>query len=362
VIDRPTSIPELVRRRRSPFVRGSVEARRRIGGAIAHLTSVDSRVSVLDVLSPSIIKPLVRRRAWWFDAFRDRSVLDSIEWAVERMPSGPRVAIAWTPTVAPALERLGVEVVFDSLDNWLLHPTLRAHAVDAIDGYRRILPGAAAVFASGPASAKVLARWSPHVEVLQNGVDPKQFASPGPRPTDLPNGPVVLYAGKLADRIDTELINSVSARLSAVQFVFVGPLLRREVGRQLRRHPNVHVLGDRPYALIPSYLSHSDLIWIPHRVGEGETGGDPIKMYEAWAAGRQVVTTPIDGIDRWHDRLFIVGSAEATTKTIAGLLDGTVPPKPVSVPHGRSWDEIAADLLRTLTTQTGHNGPSDPGL
>jgi glycosyltransferase involved in cell wall biosynthesis len=361
VIDRPTSIPELVRRRRSPFVNGSIEARRRIGGTIAQVTSVDAHVSVLDILSPAIIEPLVRRRGWWFDAFRDARVLDSIMWAVERMPSGRRVAIAWTPTVAPALERLGVDIVFDSLDNWLLHPTLRAHAVDAVDGYRRILPGAAAVYASGPASAKVLERWSPHVDVLQNGVDPGQFASPGPRPADLPIGPVVLYAGKLADRIDTELINAVSGRLSAVQFVFLGPLLRREVGRQLRRHPNVHVLGDRPYALIPSYLAHSDVIWIPHRVGEGETGGDPIKMYEAWAAGRQVVTTPIDGIDQWQDRLFIVGSAEATIETIAGLLEGTVPPKPVSVPHERSWDAIAADLLRTLMTPFGHEGRTDPG-
>jgi hypothetical protein len=95
-------------------------------------------------------------------------------------------------------------------------------------------------------------------------------------------------------------------------------------------------------------LFHADLTWIPHRVGEGETGGDPIKMYEAWAAGRQVITTPIDGIQAWERQLFVVDSADAAVETIGGLLDGTIAPKPVSVPEERTWASIADVLVRSV--------------
>jgi glycosyltransferase involved in cell wall biosynthesis len=349
VIDRPTSVPELVRRRRLPFVRGRREARKVVRRTVGQVTAVGGGVSVLDVLSPAIIKPLLRRRAWWFDAFEDRDVLALIAWAARRLPATGRVlAVAWTPTVAPALERLDVDVVFDSLDNWLIHPTLRQHARQAIEGYQRILPRAAAVFASGPASVTVLSRWSRNVQLLQNGVDPEAFKTPGRRPRDMPDGPVVLYAGKLADRIDAELIDQVAARLPTVRFLFVGPVLQLDVQRRLGRRHNVQVLGDRPYEQIPSYLFHADLTWIPHRVGEGETGGDPIKMYEAWAAGRQVITTPIDGIQAWERQLFVVDSADAAVETIGGLLDGTIAPKPVSVPEERTWASIADVLVRSV--------------
>ena len=87
------------------------------------------------------------------------------------------------------------------------------------------------------------------------------------------------------------------------------------------------------------------MAWIPHRVGPGETGGDPIKLYEYWAAGRQVVTTSIDGMDRNADQVHIIHNAAETADVIQGLLDETLRPKSTNIPLDRTWRAIAHTLL-----------------
>ena len=79
-------------------------------------------------------------------------------------------------------------------------------------------------------------------------------------------------------------------------------------------------------------------------MGEGETGGDPIKLYEYWAAGRQVISTRIDGIDQWAARLHLVDTAAEAVGAIQALLAG-VGTTDVSVPEDRTWQVIAERLL-----------------
>ena len=93
--------------------------------------------------------------------------------------------------------------------------------------------------------------------LLPNGVDPEAFAGPVQRPADLPAPPIVGYAGKLAERIDDELVAAVARELPDVQFVFVGPVLDAGAIRAMRRQPNVQVLGDRPYRDLPAYCAPS---------------------------------------------------------------------------------------------------------
>jgi glycosyltransferase involved in cell wall biosynthesis len=291
------------------------------------------------------VAPLRRRRGWWFDVFADADVRAAIDEAVSRVLGAPSDTIAWVPTVAPVLFGRSGRVAFDSLDNWVIHPTLRRHAADAEAAYASILPRADRVFASGPASARVLARWRPDVALLPNGVDVDAFEAPISRPKDLPTAPIVGYAGKLAERIDDELVATIARDLSEVQFVFVGPVLNASAIRAMRKRPNVQILGDRKYRDIPAYLRSFDVAWIPHRVGEGETGGDPIKLYEYWAAGRQVVSTRIDGSEAWSAQVHLVDDAGQAAAAIRGLLAGETARLPTSIPAGRTWDEIAAAIL-----------------
>jgi glycosyltransferase involved in cell wall biosynthesis len=346
VIDRPVSRAERLLRRTGAFVGGRVVGTTMLGGRTARLTAVGERTTVLDIADPTLIGPVTKRRGWWFDVFAEPATIDCIRWAIESCDAGGAPWIAWHPAIVGAVQALNpARFVFDSLDNWLIHPVLSEEANRATAAYAELLPRAQATFVSGPASARALAEWAPDAHILANGVDPSLFVGPFERPGDFPPSPVVGYVGKLARRIDDELVAETAARLPEVSFTFLGPTLERLALRSMARQPNVALMGDRPYVLVPNYLSAFDVAWIPHRVGAGETGGDPIKLYEYWAAGKQVVTTLIDGMAANLEQVHTVRTSAEAANVIRGLLDGTVPPKPTHIPPDRTWAAIAARLL-----------------
>ena len=61
---------------------------------------------------------------------------------------------------------------------------------------------------------------------------------------------------------------------------------------------SVRLLGPRPYADVPGYLQHADVIVVPHRVDAFTESLDPIKAYECLAVARPVVATPVAGLSR----------------------------------------------------------------
>lgn len=349
VVDRPVSLAERMARHTRGRARGRVIATRRRGAYQASLTTVRDRTTVLDIGVPDLLRPVRTPRVWWFEIFARPAVLDLIEWAADQCCGANPAVLAWTPTVWPAVERLRPGAfVYDSLDNWLLHPQLRLQAALAEASYAAMLPTASAVVVSAPRSHDVLTRWFDPVEVIPNGVTPAQFDRTPVRPADLPPGPIVGYAGSMGPRLDTALIVEVARRMPRVQFVFIGQALDRSTVRRVAASPNVVVLGDRHYDRLPDYLGSFDVAWIPHAVGRSESGGDPIKMYEYWAAGREVVATPIDGLGRSADRLHLVQTAAEAVEVITGLLDGTRPRKRATVPLERTWAAIADRLVTLL--------------
>lgn len=348
IVDRPVSLAERWIRRQDPLAQGRVMDDWRRDGVHATLTRAESGAHVLDLSVRDVVQPVLRPRRWWFQTFSSPGVKAAVQDAIRRLQLTQPAAIAWTPTAAGTLAAIEWRsLVFDSLDNWLLHPVLRREAREAAEAYARILPMSSSVVASAEASAVLLRQWAPLVEVLPNGVDPERFRDVADRADDLPAGPVVGYSGKLGRRIDTDLVHQVAALLPQVTFVFVGPALDSSV-RPLTRQPNVLLLGDRHPDLLPRYLRGFDVGWIPHRVGDGESGGDPIKLYEYVAAGLPVLTTRIDGWQEWGSLARSFGTAAEATIIIRELLDPDRSRPSVGVPVDRTWDHIATRLLDML--------------
>jgi len=346
VINRPVSLAERVVRSRRKAVKSATIASRRSAGRRVTLAAVREGVLTVDVDVPSVIGPLLNARGWWFDVFADPWVIDGVLWALSEVNAVGAPTIAWLPTVSKTVIATDPSsLVFDSLDNWLLHPVLRRQAPRARRAYAELLPRADQVFASAPRSAEVLSEWCEGVQILPNGVDSAMFRKRLPRPADVPAGIIVGYAGKLAHRIDTELVCGVARQLPHVTFVFVGPVLDRRAVQPIQALSNVLFLGDRHYARLPGYLQHFDVAWIPHRVGDGESGGDPMKLYEYWAAGRPVVSSRIDGMDQWQGRVALIETVEAAVAAIERLL---ISPGVQVVPPEREWSAITDKLVQAL--------------
>jgi glycosyltransferase involved in cell wall biosynthesis len=148
------------------------------------------------------------------------------------------------------------------------------------------------------------AKVRPDAVYLPNAVDYEHFALPPvPLPRDsqmaavmASSKPVAGYVGALAEWFDYELLGEVAARRADWQFVLIGPSLdlsARERGRNLLGRENVFYLGPRRYEDLPAYLQRFDVAMIPFVINDITQATSPLKLYEYWAAGKPVVTTPL---------------------------------------------------------------------
>ena len=126
---------------------------------------------------------------------------------------------------------------------------------------------------------------------IPNGADYDHFAAAAPVPPEysrIPE-PRVVYAGSLEPWFDVDVVAAAARARPQVSWVIIGPA-RIPMGT-LAGLPNVHLLGPRPYAVLPGYIAHAQAGIIPFRPSEQIDAVNPIKLYEYLAAGIPVVAT-----------------------------------------------------------------------
>ena len=131
--------------------------------------------------------------------------------------------------------------LYDVTDDWLLASMTRRERRRLAERDRSLLEIAQVVVVCSPNLAKSRGQRRA-VELIPNGVDTALFRDPQPRPSDLPKGPIALYAGVLhEDRLDIELCVELATRHNDICLVLVGPdALRSSTSARLRQSTNVH--------------------------------------------------------------------------------------------------------------------------
>lgn len=310
---------------------------------LPRFVSIEARRN-LRVLRP--VKPLPRR----FGSSSDRLLRRQVLLAAHACGLG-RSAILWINdvTYAPLAETTGWPSVYDVSDDWLLAP----FGDREIDRLRRLdelaLQLADEVVVCSEALEQSRGRHR-RVHLIPNAADVEHFRRPQKRPADLPQAPVALYAGTMHDaRIDVSLVTGTAAALPDVQFVLVGPdALGRESRRALEAAPNVQLLGPRPYADLPGYLRHADVLIVPHRLSPFTESLDPIKAYEFLAVGTPTVATPVPGFREYPDA-FEIATGEVFGTRVRALLDH---PRTESDIEPPTWDARAAAFEEVLLQAT----------
>ena len=106
--------------------------------------------------------------------------------------------------------------------------------------------------------------------------------------------PIAGYYGALARWFDYALLEATAQRRPDWSFVLIGPDHDGSLARSgVARLPNVHWLGTRPYVALPGYLHRFDVATIPFAINEITLATSPLKLYEYFAAGRPVISTPM---------------------------------------------------------------------
>jgi glycosyltransferase involved in cell wall biosynthesis len=174
------------------------------------------------------------------------------------------------------------------------------------------------VIASAEDLAERCRRYSKNVQYVPHGVDYEHFAealTPGVLPDGLANipEPRIGFFGLIHEWVDTELIGRL-ADVLPYSFVVIGSA-KTDLA-DLKRRPNVFVLGRKPYAELPQYSRGFHAAIVPFRMTDLTLSVNPIKLREYAAAGLPVVSSPLpevrkcadiavcaDTFDEWVDAL-----------------------------------------------------------
>lgn len=289
------------------------------------------------------------RRKWWVRSLKFES----------KAPIRARAALVWNPIAGAHLLGSAIEadrVVVDLLDDWSLHIAFRPIRREVERAYERIFELADTITANSEGTVALAARFGREAELITNGCDPELFEQAGDRRT--PDGPLVIgYVGKLSERLDVDLIEQTATALPSVTFQVSGPFAaasRTTVARikSLDRLPNVNVGGNIPYEQLPSVIATWDIGWVPHRLGEGEVGGDVMKIYEYRAAGLPTVITPVIGADRKLPGVSVAADVDETVVAFQQILGSTDSSRPgrqrISLDPKMTWKFKSSRILKLL--------------
>ena len=134
---------------------------------------------------------------------------------------------------------------------------------------------------------------------IPNGVNYQHFAqnslAPPPEYQRLQK-PIAVFAGRLMEFVDFQLIEYIARELPQLQLVIIAP--PQQAGTMLPRLPNLHLLGPKPHAQLPAFFQHAQIGLIPFCIPKSQQLDwtryiAPLKLWEYLAAGLPVVSTPL---------------------------------------------------------------------
>jgi glycosyltransferase involved in cell wall biosynthesis len=226
--------------------------------------------------------------------------------------------------------------------------------VGASDAIIRELPG------RGPAIGRV----------LPNGADAALFHSRihQPVPEDLRAipSPRIGYIGAINLKVDTERIGRLAILRPDWHWALVGPI--KDDGTAgaaaglnvLKRLPNVHFLGNKPYAAVPSYAAHMDVNTMCYRQqGDGWwLGISPLKLFEYLAVGKPIVSSDVEAVRSQAHLIHIAHTDEDWLHALQIALTTGGPGTPdqrIAAAFDNSWDHRVSDLENLIRQHTEQN-------
>lgn len=102
--------------------------------------------------------------------------------------------------------------------------------------------------------------------------------------------PIVGYYGAVAPWLDYRLLNALTEARPGYHFVFIGEDYKHALNNLTIRE-NVHYLGMKEYADLPSYSAWFDCAIVPFQLGSIAQSTSPVKLFEYMAMGTPTVCT-----------------------------------------------------------------------
>ncbi len=196
---------------------------------------------------------------------------------------------------------------------------------------------------------------NPRTYFIPHGVDVAHFSRALDPATVVPSEilrlpkPVIGFFGLLADWVDLDIIGALARARPHWSFALVGKV-QTDLGA-VASLPNVHLLGQQPYAALPAYCRGFDVGLIPFRMNELTLRVNPLKLREYLAAGLPVVSTPLPEVVRYHGVVHIAFNKDSFLQEIEAALKERSREndrRRVDTMRSEGWEARVADMSRII--------------
>ncbi|MDP9472077.1 MAG: glycosyltransferase, partial [Chloroflexota bacterium] len=304
-----------------------------------------------------------RETYWWL--VRDLLLREGWAESSAGTLTATRPLVAWfyTPTPWYLLDQLPAHlVVYDVMDDLT---SFKGAAADLPWRESQLLAEADLVFAGGRSLYAARKDRHPGVHLFPSGVDAAHFARAldprtevPPEIADLPR-PVLGYYGVIDERIDLDLLGALARRCPAWSFVLVGPLAKREPAH-LPCAPNLHYVGQQPYARLPAFLKGFDVCLMPFALNDATRSISPTKALEYMAARKPIVSTPVpDVVAHWSEAVMVAPGTDGFEDVIVAALAETEAPRvereacQAHMVGHNGWEHIAEEMRGLIDAALG---------
>ncbi|HKQ63055.1 MAG TPA: glycosyltransferase [Candidatus Polarisedimenticolaceae bacterium] len=269
---------------------------------------------------------------------------------------GQERPILWTymPNVNRLLGRLGERrVVYHCVDEYAAFSGVPRAAIARME--RELVRRADVVLTSSEQLRRERMPFNPNTHFVSHGVDLEHFAGAldprTPQPPELralPR-PVIGFIGLVADWVDLSLIHAVARAYPQGSVVLIGKTATDVTA--LRGIGNIHLLGRRPYTVLPGYCRGIDVAIVPFRINELTLRANPLKLREYLAAGLPVVSTRLPEVERYAELVQLAdGPAEFVGAVARALHQRSADEarRRAAAMRGESWETRVEEISTIL--------------
>jgi glycosyltransferase involved in cell wall biosynthesis len=273
--------------------------------------------------------------------------------------------IIWVyhPGYGDALDRLPRKLlIYDCVDNYSAFPAYRDDPDWLMAREERLCRKADLVTATSQALFDSKRHMNPdNTYLVENVGDADHFMAALNPEMDLPADlakipqPRVVFIGAVSDyKLNSSWLLHIARSRPDWNVVVIGPVGMSDPGTdvgELSASPNVHLMGHRPYASLPSYLSGAQAAVIPYRVNDYTESVFPIKFFEFLASGTPVVISALPALEKFYDVVevarnedeFLVGCERALSDT-----DEEKRARRVALAETHSWPKRIGDIMTRI--------------
>jgi glycosyltransferase involved in cell wall biosynthesis len=250
---------------------------------------------------------------------------------------------------APSIElreRFGWRIIYDCHDLLAGFTNVASEIIEAESG---VLESSNwVVFSSEYLAAHTPEATAERLTLVRNALDATWVKRVQPRWNADRNTRVIGYFGALQDWFDAEAVEQAAAAHPTFEFRIIGRIEDSLLKERLVRFPNVHLAGELAHSDLPNQLAEFDVGIIPFHVRQLTMATDPIKLYEYFAAGIPIVSSPLPEVARFGELVYIAAAPSewpSQIETAARENDAGLRAKRRDIALRETWDERASRFV-----------------